>query len=68
MIYINSIMFLTYYLGQMVPAGRGMPSKPPPPGAGPLGGSGAPAAGLADMDPEAVPANMKVEGPDWFAL
>ncbi|CDH51017.1 wd-repeat protein [Lichtheimia corymbifera JMRC:FSU:9682] len=54
---------------QMVPAGRGMPSKPPPPGAGPLGGgSGAPAAGLADMDPEAVPANMKVEGQDWFAL
>lgn len=53
----------------MVPAGRGMPSKPPPPGAGPLGGgSGAPAAGLADMDPEAVPANMKVEGQDWFAL
>ncbi|SAM04355.1 hypothetical protein [Absidia glauca] len=24
--------------------------------------------GLIDMDPENVPANMKVEGPDWFAL
>ncbi|OAD04104.1 hypothetical protein MUCCIDRAFT_48518 [Mucor lusitanicus CBS 277.49] len=24
--------------------------------------------GLADVDPESVPANMKVEGQDWFAL
>lgn len=24
--------------------------------------------GLIDMDPENVPANLKVEGPDWFAL
>ncbi|KAG0172658.1 general transcription repressor [Apophysomyces sp. BC1015] len=30
-------------------------------------GSNAP-GGLADVDPESVPANMKIEGPDWFAL
>jgi glucose repression regulatory protein TUP1 len=24
--------------------------------------------GLADVDPESVPANMKIEGQDWFAL
>lgn len=24
--------------------------------------------GLTDLDPESVPANMKVEGQDWFAL
>ncbi|KAI8098462.1 WD40-repeat-containing domain protein [Halteromyces radiatus] len=24
--------------------------------------------GFSEMDPETIPANMKVEGPDWFAL
>lgn len=40
------------------------------PGAGPPGDGPAPAlhGGLADVDPDTVPANMKVEGPDWFAL
>ncbi|KAI8146654.1 WD40-repeat-containing domain protein [Fennellomyces sp. T-0311] len=57
---------------QLVSSGRGPGANPAkPPGAGPLGGAaGTPnmMSGLADMDPEAVPANMKVEGPDWFAL
>ncbi|ORZ03612.1 WD40-repeat-containing domain protein [Syncephalastrum racemosum] len=40
------------------------------PGAGPPGDGHAPVlhGGLADVDPDTVPANMKVEGPDWFAL
>lgn len=44
-------------------AGGRVPAGPPTkaPGAGPLGG-------LADVDPDNVPANMKVEGQDWFAL
>lgn len=45
--------------GTMVPAGR--PSKSQ------LGMSVPPGA-LADVDPDSVPANMKVEGRDWFAL
>lgn len=28
----------------------------------------APPGALADIDPESVPANMKIEGHDWFAL
>jgi glucose repression regulatory protein TUP1 len=24
--------------------------------------------GFSEMDPETIPANMKVEGQDWFAL
>lgn len=27
-----------------------------------------PPGALADVDPDSVPANMKVEGRDWFAL
>lgn len=27
-----------------------------------------PPGALADVDPESVPANMKIEGQDWFAL
>jgi glucose repression regulatory protein TUP1 len=36
-------------------------------GAGPLNSSNASDA-LGDINPENVPANMKVEGQDWFAL
>ncbi|KAI9317623.1 WD40-repeat-containing domain protein [Dichotomocladium elegans] len=32
------------------------------------GASNVPPGTLADVDPESVPANMKVEGKDWFAL
>ncbi|KAI8886442.1 WD40 repeat-like protein [Backusella circina FSU 941] len=44
--------------GQMTPTRQ--PVKPPMAGSGPNG--------LADVDPESVPANMKIEGQDWFAL
>ncbi|KAI8983592.1 WD40-repeat-containing domain protein [Pilobolus umbonatus] len=37
-----------------------VPNPPPAPSAV--------STGLADMDPENVPANMKIEGADWFAL
>ncbi|KAI8339360.1 WD40-repeat-containing domain protein [Chlamydoabsidia padenii] len=44
----------------LAPGGRsGMPTKSPV----------APSSGvLVDIDPEGVPANMKIEGDDWFAL
>ncbi|KAI8369385.1 WD40-repeat-containing domain protein [Radiomyces spectabilis] len=38
----------------------------PPPAKGPA--SAMTPGGLADVDPETVPANMKIEGQDWFAL
>lgn len=44
---------------------QNMPRAPPKPMPSP---SVAPQQGLADVDPESVPANMKVEGQDWFAL
>lgn len=44
--------------GSMIPSGgRSKPQM----------GMSAP-GGLADVDPDSVPANMKVEGRDWFAL
>ncbi|KAF7727927.1 proteinral transcription repressor [Apophysomyces ossiformis] len=44
---------------QIIPQNRPMTSK--------TLGSTAP-GGLADVDPESVPPNMKIEGHDWFAL
>lgn len=54
-----------------MPSGRGPGANPVKPHrAGPLSGSGTPSlvGGLADVDPDTVPANMKIEGQDWFAL
>lgn len=44
--------------GTMVPAGRPKSQL----------GMSVPPGALADVDPDSVPANMKVEGRDWFAL
>jgi glucose repression regulatory protein TUP1 len=59
----------------MVPAGSRTPVKashppppPPPPQQQQQQQQQQPGAGLADVDPDNVPANMKVEGQDWFAL
>ncbi|KAI7867227.1 WD40-repeat-containing domain protein [Spinellus fusiger] len=55
----------------MVPSGRGSGASTVKPGAGPLGAASMNAplnGGLGDIDPDNVPANMKVEGQDWFAL
>ncbi|ORZ20762.1 WD40-repeat-containing domain protein [Absidia repens] len=47
----------------------GMTSKSPMASATPTATAAAAGAGaLNDIDPERVPANMKVEGQDWFAL
>lgn len=52
----------------------GSPTNAPPPqsnpaksGTGSLTNPGASEV-LGDINPESVPANMKVEGQDWFAL
>lgn len=41
---------------------------PPPPPSSSVSQVNQPNIGLNDLDPESVPANMKVEGQDWFAL
>ena len=43
-------------------------STPVKSGAGPLVSNSATSEALGDINPENVPANMKVEGQDWFAL
>ncbi|EPB82929.1 glucose repression regulatory protein TUP1 [Mucor circinelloides 1006PhL] len=61
--------------------GSPLPSNAPPPppssqlastpvksGAGPLVSNSSASEALGDINPENVPANMKVEGQDWFAL
>lgn len=62
------------------PSGTAPPPAPPPSQAPPPSGAMVPpprpksqmgmsgSGTLADVDPETVPANMKVEGRDWFAL
>ncbi|GAA5795344.1 WD40-repeat-containing domain protein [Helicostylum pulchrum] len=47
---------------------RGTGVNPVKPGAGPLINTASASEALGDMNPENVPANMKVEGQDWFAL
>lgn len=44
-----------------------LPPPPPPPSSS-VSQVNQPSIGLNDLDPESVPANMKVEGQDWFAL
>ena len=43
-------------------------STPVKSGAGPLVSNSSASEALGDINPENVPANMKVEGQDWFAL
>ncbi|KAI8883399.1 WD40 repeat-like protein [Backusella circina FSU 941] len=49
---------------------RGASGNPVKTGAGPLANAspGGMSEALGDINPESVPANMKVEGQDWFAL
>ncbi|KAG2204581.1 hypothetical protein INT47_012640 [Mucor saturninus] len=47
---------------------RGTGVNPVKSGAGPLINNASTSEALGDINPENVPANMKVEGQDWFAL
>ncbi|CEP08672.1 hypothetical protein [Parasitella parasitica] len=70
----------TPYMNGGSPLPSNAPPPPPPPsssqlasapaksGAGPLVSNSATSEALGDINPESVPANMKVEGQDWFAL
>lgn len=63
--YIRPFYLNFFYI---VASTRGPGVNPVKSGAGPLINSSSTSEALGDINPENVPANMKVEGQDWFAL